>query len=318
MEIFKIEKGNSFVLHIKMQKVYIGHDIREAKTFDMSNVSGLEVSFATKFSKEIPLDVNSQVTTYKDEIQIAFPSNIEEDIYGITVRGRYNGKDFRCKKTDLFRIVPNGERSYIPLSEVISEIGDMFRTSYWIELNVPDVQLEFVAEPSVIVYDGEDHQVQLSWSVMEDGCEITPDSIVVTHNDLPMSFSPEQKQTSVTLNEIGKYQYQLEVAISSRTYTAEAEVEIRKIAWYGASSVTDAKLLDLSTLNHDLSTLVDKYIDVTTTDDEDIVWFVSEVQLQFIQANLIVELEETVIDGVYYYKTVPLLAGENEFEIKSK
>lgn len=317
MDIYKIIKGNSFLLHIKLQKVYAGHNIQIPKDFDVSNISNLNISLCTMFGDEVPINIRHQVAT-KKEIQVSFPSNLEEGMYGVAIRGVYNNNDFCCKEQKLFKIVSNNKKSYLPLGEVEGEIGGMFRTQYWIELNVPDVKLELIAEPALIVYDGNEHQIKLSWKVLEDGNEIIPDSITISHDGQSTSLSVEQKEMTVTLKELGKYEYQLSVEANGHIYTTATEIDIRKIAWYGASSVSDASSLDLDTLNHDLSTLVNQQISITTTDTEDTVWFVSEVPLQFVQANLAVELNEENIDGVYYYYTDPLEAGDNVFDIKSK
>lgn len=317
MDTYKIIKGNSFLLHIKLQKVYAAKNIQIPKDFDVSNISNLNISLCTMFGDEVPISIRQQVAT-KKEIQVSIPSNLEEGMYGVAIRGVYNNNDFCCKEQKLFKIVSNNKKSYLPLGEVEGEIGGMFRAQYWIELNVPDIKLELIAEPALIVYDGNEHQIKLSWKVLEDGNEIIPDGITISHDGQSTSLSVDQKEMTVTLKDLGKYEYQLSVEANGHTYTTATEIDIRKIAWYGVSAVTDAESLDLDTLNHDLSTLVDQRISVTTTDNEDTVWFVSEAPLQFVQANLAVELNEAKIDGVYYYHTDPLETGDNVFDIKSK
>lgn len=318
METFKIAKGNSFLLHINMQKIYVSQNTQTTKVFDISNIAGLTLSLATAFSEEMQISTSGQVAVTKDEIQVSIPGCLNEDVYDIIIRGRYNGEDICYRRKNLFRIVSSNKKSCLPPGKLEGETEGIFRTQYWIELNVPDVKLELIAEPSLIVYDDTEHQIKLSWKVLEDGNEIIPDSVTVSHDGQSTSFSVEQKEMTVTLKDLGKYEYQLSAEANGHTYTTAAEIDIRKIAWYGASSVSDASSLDLDTLNHDLSTLVNQQISVKTTDTEDTVWFVSEVPLQFIQANLAVELNEENIDGVYYYYTDPLEAGDNVFDIKSK
>lgn len=318
METFKIAKGNSFLLHINMQKIYVSQNTQATKDFDISNIAGLTLSLATAFSEEMRISTNGQMSVTKGEIQVPVPGCLDEDVYDIIIRGHYNGENICYRRKNLFRIVSSNKKSYLPPGKVEGETEGMFRTQYWIELNVPDIKLKLIAEPALIVYDGNEHQIKLSWKVLEDGNEIIPDGITISHDGQSTSLSVDQKEMTVTLKGLGKYEYQLSVEANGHTYTTTTEIDIRKIAWYGVSAVTDAESLDLDALNHDLSTLVDQRISVTTTDNEDTVWFVSEIPLQFVQANLAVELNEANIDGVYYYHTDPLETGDNVFDIKSK
>lgn len=318
MNTFKIIKGNSFVLHIALQKIYVSKDTQMPKGYDISRINGLSVSLVSMFGSETPLDINDHVTTTDNDIQVSFPSNMDEGIYGITIKGRYSNQDFCCTEEKLFRIVQNNGRSYIPLGVVEGEIGGMFKTQYWIELGKPEINVEFLASPDMIVYDGNAHNVSLSWTILEDGSEASPTKISLTHNGETTDYPAEQKEVTMLLTELGAYHYKLEIEIYGITYVLEKDVVVRKIAYYGASHTTNPASLDLTTLNDDLSTLAGHRVNVQTTDTDDTIWFVSEVPLRFVQANLELELTEAVVDGVYYYNTVPLEAGDNEFLISAK
>lgn len=106
--------------------------------------------------------------------------------------------------------------------------------------------------------------------------------------------------------------------MNGKIYKATAFVTIGAKTMYGASSLSDANELDLSVLNGSNTSLVNQTITVTTTDENDVVWFISDTPLQFIQGNIEADFHETIIGALYYYNSDPLIAGDNTYTIKAK
>lgn len=323
MNIFKIVKGNSFTLHIHMQKTTFSQDKQSFEDMDATAISGLCVYLNTMFGNNVPLSINETVFTSNNEIQITFPGDLEEGIYGITVKGKYNGNDICSIERRIFRIVGRNCQAYIPIGMMEGEMGGMYNTQYWIELNSDNetsagVNVYAKVEPRFIKYNGSEQYARISWSTESDGSNVTPTALYITHGNEVESLPVTQTEKVVTLKDVGKYQYKVSAVVNGNTYSADVEVVVGKNAWYGVSAVTSATEIDLSSLENDKSTLVDEHLVIMTTETEDTIWFVSEVPLRFIEANLETDLEQTIIDGLYYYHTVPLVAGENDFRIKNK
>lgn len=163
MDIYKIVKGNSFTLHIQMQKAYISQNKQMLEDLDVSEISGLNIFLTDMFGVDIPLfdkptkdpyvfykSNGSNIKLSGNEIALTFPSYLEEGIYGITVRGKYNGNDLCSIEKKLFRIVERNGKSHIPLGVVEGEQGGMYNTKYWIELNAnSDIGLSYYGASSI-------------------------------------------------------------------------------------------------------------------------------------------------------------------------
>ena len=148
MDIYKIVKGNSFTLHIQMQKAYISQNKQMLEDLDVSQISGLNILLTDMFGVDIPLfdkptkdpyvfykSNGSNIKLSGNEIALTFPSYLDEGVYGITVRGKYNGNDICSIEKKLFRIVERNGKSHVPLGIVEGEMGGMYNAKYWIELN---------------------------------------------------------------------------------------------------------------------------------------------------------------------------------------
>jgi len=155
MDIYKIVKGNSFTLHIQMQKAYISQNKQMLEDLDVAAISHLEVLLIDAFGDEVAqmkvLDIDTSDNAKQNEISVSFPScNLEEGIYGIMVRGKYNGNDLCSIEKKLFRIVERNGKSHIPLGIVEGEQGGMYNTKYWIELNAnSDIGLSYYGASSI-------------------------------------------------------------------------------------------------------------------------------------------------------------------------
>ena len=143
MDLFRIVKGNSFILHIQMQKAYISQNKQMLEDLDVAAISNIEILLTDYFG-----DVKEKMKPEQwgadngkaslSEIRVKFPSRIEEGIYGITIKGKYNGNDICSIEKNLFRIVERNGKSHIPIGIVEGEMGGMYNAKYWIELNTTE------------------------------------------------------------------------------------------------------------------------------------------------------------------------------------
>lgn len=337
MSIYKIVKGNSFKLHIEMQKAYISQNKQMLEDLDMTQVSNLRIELTDMFGDNIPLFVKpgqspyifckqdgSKVVLSSKEVALTFPSTLDEGTYGIRISGKYNGNDFCSIERNLIAIVSHNSKTHIPLGIVEGEQGGLYNTKYWLELNsfdeadVDNTNVWLDASPSVIVYDGNEHTVKLSWTAKKQGQDVVPSSIKIIDGSNVIVPDDSAKSVEVKRTEVGNYAFHMLAVIDGKTFEATASVTIGAKAMYGASSAFTVDALDISKLQGSNATLVNQEITVTTTDEADTVWFVSDVPLRFIQANIEAELKETIKSGLYYYQSAPLVAGENTYTIKSK
>ena len=328
MDIYKIVKGNSFVLHIQMQKAYISKNKQMLEDIDVSAINNLEVLLTDIFGDEVArmkiINIDKSSETKHNEISVSFPNcNIDEGIYGVTVKGKYNGKDICSIEKKLFRIVGRNGKSHIPLGIVEGEMGGMYNTKYWIELNteedadIDNISVYLETTPSVIAYDGNEHKIVLSWSIKNKDKDIIPASLQLIDGNNILELDVNTNNFEVTRTEVGVYEFHVLATINGSFYKATARTRIGS-SLYGASSASNASDLDLSYLNGSNESLVGKELTVRTTEQNDTVWFVSLVPLRFIQTNIEADFHETIIGSLYYYNSDPLIVGDNTYTIKAK
>lgn len=329
MDIYKIVKGNSFDLFIKLQKASISRYKQMLEDIDVAAISNLEVHLTDAFGECVAKMPFVQSGTNNSEVGpsdicVKFPPFLEEGLYGITIRGEYNGNDICSIDHRLFRIVGRNGKSHIPLGIVECEMGGMYNAKYWIELNIQkDDDMDYInvylkASPSVIAYDGKEHTIKLSWAFRKNGIDTTPDNIKIIEGSNVIEPKTTDTSVNVSRSQVGSYDFHIIVTLNGKTYKATASVTISAKAMYGASSISDANELDLSVLNEINTSIVNHTITVTTTDENDIVWFVSNTPLQFTQGNIEADFHETIIGTLYYYNSDPLIAGDNTYTIKAK
>ncbi len=171
--IYKIVKGNSFALHITIQKTSASENVQRLEPLDVTKISNLEVVLDSPFSESQELKIKqigiSQGTTYINEICVEFPSNLDEGNYGITLKGRYNGNDICSIEKNVFKIVSSNSKSCVPLGIVEGETSGMYNTRYWIELNT--------TETKIVSYYGA-ASTQVATEINVDNLTKVPDSLI--------------------------------------------------------------------------------------------------------------------------------------------
>lgn len=232
--IYKIVKGNSFLLHIKMQKAYIAENKQMLEDLNVEEIDSLKVYLNDMFGEEQELKTRRIDITNRsspiNEIQVFFPSNIEEGMYGITIKGKYYGNDICSIEHKLFAIVSTNAKSHIPLGLVEGEQSGLYNAKYWIECNTT----------------------------------------------LPM------------------------------------------ITFYGAQATDNYRDINLDELTQETTSLKNKFIQIETTDTKPYIWFVSYAPLKFLQSSIEVVMNQIKVDGLYYYWTDKLVAGnDNTYFVNS-
>ena len=311
-----------------MQKAYISKNKQMLEDIDVSAINNLEVLLTDIFGDEVArmkiINIDKSSEAKHNEISVSFPNcNIDEGIYGVTVKGKYNGKDICSIEKKLFRIVGRNGKSHIPLGIVEGEMGGMYNTKYWIELNteedadIDNTSVYLETTPSVIAYDGNEHKIVLSWSIKNKDKDIIPTSLQLIDGNNILELDVNTNNFEVTRTEVGVYEFHVLATINGSIYKSTARTRIGS-SLYGASSASNASDLDLSYLNSSNESLVGKELTVRTTEQNDTVWFVSLVPLRFIQANIEADFHEIIIGSLYYYNSGPLIVGDNTYTIKAK
>lgn len=134
MDIYKIVKGNSFTLHIKMQKTYIGQNQHSLEDVDFTNVANLSISLTNIFGESIEIPSSDILTVSNTELSVFLPKNLDEGLYGIAITGTYDDYAVCCRDPKLIKVVTNNAKSAIPLGIIKGEIGGFYQATYWIEL----------------------------------------------------------------------------------------------------------------------------------------------------------------------------------------
>lgn len=135
MAIFKITKGNSFALHIQLQKACINKDRQMLEDVDIASVNDLEVCILCTTSRRI-FKMPVRYTDVPNEVSIKIPKCIKEGLYDIIIRGKYDGDDLFCIEHGIFSVVCG--RYHIPIGVVNGEQDRLYNAKYWIELAVSD------------------------------------------------------------------------------------------------------------------------------------------------------------------------------------
>lgn len=137
--VYKIVKGNSFVLHVLLQKTSITQDKQTLEDMNVSQITRLRVYLNDMFGEEIDLKTiryDMQNSPFpKNDVQVIFPSNIDVGIYGITIKGVYESNDFCIVERNLFSIVYSNEKTSIPMGVIAKSIGGMYNAKYWMAFN---------------------------------------------------------------------------------------------------------------------------------------------------------------------------------------
>lgn len=147
MAIYRIVKGNSFTLHILMEKSVIRKENCEVDDFDLRQVRNLAVYLNTPCCEEetIPYSIS---TEHNNELVVKFPSDLMVGMrYGVTVRGSYAGNDICSIEKNLFKIVARNGNGKAEYGIAEGEQGSLYNTKYWIELNTSEVLSYYGALP---------------------------------------------------------------------------------------------------------------------------------------------------------------------------
>lgn len=89
-----------------------------------------------------------------------------------------------------------------------------------------------------------------------------------------------------------------------------------KYIYTGSNNTDNPKNVTLESLvKHNSNDVLNKTVDVLTTDDKPYVWFVSEIPLIFKQAGLDYDMYSTKIGNLYYYNTDALTSGDNKYAV---
>ena len=221
MDLYKIVKGNSFILHIEMQKANISQNKQMLEDLDVTKIDGLGIFLSDMFGEDIQIgrkpsnlyiQESDAIRLCGNEISVRFPSFLNEGIYGITIRGKYNGNDICSIEKKLFRIIERNGKSHIPLGVVEGEQGGLYNAKYWIELK--NFSTDYLYYGALCTFNARNVNIA-ELSKIQDIQENNEVTICTTKDNpfiwfvskVPLIFTQAGLQAELTHTEIGEYQY---------------------------------------------------------------------------------------------------------------
>ena len=106
------------------------------------------------------------------------------------------------------------------------------------------------------------------------------------------------------------------LVIQNTSLGGNTDNPVVKYIYTGSNNTNNPKNVTLESLvKHNSNDVLNKTVDVLTTDDKPYVWFVSEIPLIFKQAGLDYDMYSTKIGNLYYYNTDALISGDNKYAV---
>ena len=308
MEIYKIVKGNGFLLHVIVQKLEMAKNYNHLVDFDMTLAKQVKPILTNDFGDDITLPFTIQGEAH-NEIVCQVPSNLDYGRYGLKVCWEVNGITMTSFERSLLAIVYENSQTRLPLGRIEGATAGLFNTSYFIETeNTGTCTIAFslnnVTSSNVIKsqINGQAYRTTLTPAA---GFELGMVKVIMNGNDI----TPEvfDKQTGV-----------IDVSSASGYVTIMADGDTSYF-WAGCSAASDLDSLFTDTLDkHPDGDIVGKTITVTTTEEKPYVWIVSRVPVVFYQAGITANFNEQHLGDLYYYHSDQLTAGDNTYTAELK
>lgn len=322
--IYKIVQGNSFKLHILVRKLDISRNFKRLIDFDLNQATDIKVELIGCFCK--PIQVPATVSgVFGNILACDIPSTLEQGIYNIKVSWKFNGSDMVSIERKIIRIVAHNAQSYIPMGIVEGETAGLFDLYYYVITdNQSTCLVSFVMDNIKFAYsiNGEKKEVDmktpLSYTTpIQNGKSLEVDlSPMVGYNIGAVIIC--MNGIDCTADYFDKDKGKILIPAVSGYVNIFANGD-NDACYYGASSAKNMSELNIEDLAKTDGDLVNKTINIETTEDKPFVWFVSRLQLVFYQAGFEASMNSTRLGDLYYYWSDELVPGnDNIYSIKLK
>lgn len=298
MVVYKIVKGNGFWLHVLVDKVDMSKDFKRLIPCDMSLATDIKVTLSGFCYDDVELvpDVDG---IFHNELSCKVPSDLETGTYDVTVSWKLNGTDMSSTERNFLAIVDHNSKVRLPIGVTDGETSGMFNIRYFIvteNQSMCAIQkvLDHVSidNEAVSLVNGKPYNATLTG---EDGYGIGVVKVVMSGEDITEKVYKDGK---ISIPAVSGYVMIVAFGDGERFF-------------YGASSASLVKDLNLSDLTAENGSIVGKTLNVTTTDDKRYVWFVSRVPVDFTQAGFEALLNHQELGDFHYYWSDELVAGDD-------
>lgn len=303
MEIYKIVKGNGFLLHVVVQKLEMAKNYNRLVDFDMSLATHVKPILTNDFGDEIVLPFSIQGEA-NNEIVCVVPSTLDYGRYGMKLCWEVNDTQMTSYERNLLAIVYENSQTRLPLGRIEGATAGLFNTSYYMETENVGVctivmSLNNVVSSNMVKsqVNGEPFRTTLTPTA---GFGLGMVRVTMNGNDI----TPEVYDNTTGV---------IDIASATGYVTIMADGDTSYF-WAGASAADDLDSLFIDSLDkHPDGDIVGKTVSVVTTEEKPYVWFVSRVPVVFYQAGISANLNEQHLGDLYYYHSDKLTAGENTY-----
>lgn len=298
MAVYKIVRGNGFWLHVLVDKVDMSKDFKRRIPCDMSLATDIKVRLSGFCFDDIEM-IPSVDGLLHNELTCKVPSDLDPGAYDVIVSWKLNGVDMSSRERNFLMIVDHNSKVKIPIGVVDGETTGMFNLKYFIvteNQSMCTIQnvLDHVTNDNsaTSLANGKPYKANLKGS---EGYGIGVVKVIMNGYDITHRV---YKDGVIDIPAVSNY-----IMI-----VANGDGEI---FYYGSSSASVVKDLDLSDLNAENGSIVGKTLNVATTADKRYVWFVSRIPVDFTQAGFDSLLNHQELGDFHYYWSDELVPGDD-------
>lgn len=320
--IYKIVQGNSFKLHILVQKMDISTDFNRLIDFDMSLATDIKVELIGSFCN--PTSLKYTITGISKNVLVCeIPDSLELGNYNVHVSWKYDGYSMSSTERNLLCIVEHNSQSKVPMGIVEAETSGLFNLHYYIVTeNQSACQFNIILNNLRFAYTIKENRKEFNFNqthydfhdTLQNGTSLSVELIPLTGFKVGLTkvlmngkdiTASTFKDGVITIPSVSNY-----VAIMAN---GNAD-----ISYYGASAAKDVCNLKMDDLCKKDGDLVGNTFNVETTADKSYVWFVSHVPVAFTQYGIEASMNTIQLGDLYYYWSDELIPGDNSYTIKLK
>ena len=158
---------------------------------------------------------------------------------------------------------------------------------------------------SLVEYDGEDHNITITYSATRKGATVTPSSVVIRVNDV--EITPIDGVYSTTVNNVGKYNVSIVATYNGSTVSASTSITVIRATYMGFS-FTDDTTVNLAQLNKYAMTSISTNKTLNNNTNGRYLWIVTPHNVNTIATDAgftytVDMVSLGTVDGLKYYRS---------------
>lgn len=298
MVVYKIVKGNSFWLHVIVEKVDMSKEFKRLIPCDMSLATDIKVELSGFCCDGVRM-VPTVEGLFHNELVCAVPSDLELGAYDIKVSWKLNGVDMMSCERNILVIVDHNSKVRIPIGVVDGETTGLYNLRYFIVTEnqstcIIQNVLDHVktSNEATSILNGKPYVAKLTG---EDGYGVGVVKVIMNGDDITHEV---YKDGTISIPAVSGF----------ITIIASGDGERY---FYGASSASNLCDFRLDDLPATSGSIVGKTFNITTTEEKRYVWFVSRVPVDFTQAGFDAGLNHQELGDFHFYWSDELVPGSD-------